>query len=116
MVAWEGGEKMADKIKTSELLKKMIYNSKSSYISENQRFLDSIKLHSFNNTITFDDVLDMLVMSQEFVRVSMVKTMLKTLQDYSFIENDIDLFNDDLFLKVLNEESSHAINDIKLAK
>ena len=103
---------MPNKIKTSELLRRMIYNSKLSYISEDKRFLDSIKVYSFNDTITFRDVRDMLLLSQEFVRTSMIKTMLKTLQDYSLIENDINLFDDDFFLKVLKEESSQAVNDM----
>lgn len=103
---------MADKIKTSELLRKMIYNSKSSYISEYKRFLDSIEIYSLNDTITFRDVRDMLLLSQESVRVSMIKAMLKTLQDYSLIEDDVDLFgDDDFFVKVLNEESSQAVQD-----
>ena len=39
--------------------------------------------------------------------------MLKTLQDYSLIENDINLFDDDdFFLKVLKEESSQAVNNM----
>lgn len=103
---------MPNKVKTSELLRKMIYNSKSSYISEDKRFLDSIEIYSLNDTITFRDVRDMLLLSQESVRVSMIKAMLKTLQDYSLIEDDVDLFDDDFFLKVLKEESSQAVNDI----
>ena len=104
---------MQNKIKTSELLRKMIYNSKLSYISEDKRFLDSIEIYSLNDTITFRDVRDMLLLSQESVRVCMIKAMLKTLQDYSFIEDDVDLFgDDDFFIKVLNEESSQAVNDI----
>lgn len=81
-----------DKIKSSELLEKIIYNSQKSMQSEDYQikkaFYDECS-GKMNDELKL--VLKLIDLNNEFLRISFAKSTIQTLSDYGLIDNDINL-------------------------
>lgn len=107
-----------DKIKASDLLANMIYNMQAAFIEEDERLKNAIfseieeKNIDPNQYLTVKQLPLFLRIKDENYRMVLIRTIIATLSDYNIIENDIDLKNDELIAKYLNENTTRAVIDI----
>lgn len=83
-------------IKASELFVKLVVNSQHSMKSEDQQF---IKRMAENHGSIEDDVektLNDISISNEYMRISIIKTTVMTLIELGMVEEDIDILNTDI--------------------
>lgn len=98
-----------DKIKASELFKILVKDSQSSFASEDKRITMHIQKY-YNNTTK--DIFDMIGKNNEYIRFSLIKTMVLSLCDIGIVEKDIDIL-DNTVTNVLVDE---ALNEWKEEK
>lgn len=92
-----------EKIKASELLSNIIYDSQKSFLNEEPQLQNALLNKEPKNfdKITYEDLLSAIRTNNEFLRISFAKTIIRTLQGYNIIENDIDIFNTDVTNNIL---------------
>lgn len=83
-----------EKIKSSELFKKMVCATQEAFISENEQVIDAVSKSIDNNNINcmlLQDVTAFISLNNEFLRVSFIKAICSVLSEYGIIENDINI-------------------------
>ena len=93
-----------DKIKTSELISKFALASEEACKCEDENFLrvltETVHKKEMEN-VTYADVANIARAVTDFSRFSSMRAMCKVLQELDIIENDVDVFNNDDFRKIL---------------
>ena len=93
-----------DKIKTSELISKFALASEEACKCEDEKFLrvltETVHKKEMEN-VTYADVANIARAVTDFSRFSSMRAMCKVLQELDIIENDVDVFNNDDFRKIL---------------
>lgn len=96
---------MNEKIKASELFKQLVIDSQKSLASEDEQMKN--RLNENNNlkskSLTYNDILYIVGMNNEYIRFSLLKTMILTLCNLHIIDNDIDLLNLDISNDLINQ-------------
>ena len=83
-----------DKISASELFKKLIVNSQYALASEDEQIKKRIlECISGKKEIHFPELISILGMNNEYMRISMCKTIVSTLCEMNIIEKDIDILD-----------------------
>lgn len=93
-----------DKIKTSELISKLALASEEACKCEDENFLRVLteKVHKKETeNVTYADVANIVRAVTDFSRFSSMRAICKVLQELDIIENDVDVFNNDDFRKIL---------------
>ena len=99
-------------IKASELLKNLSYNLQKSFIDEDKHIIPVIeKIRQEENNITYDTILKVLRVHDEFIRFALIKTIIQTLIDNALIENDIQVFNNQEFDIMCSHMIEQAVAD-----
>ena len=84
------------KLKTSELIEKMIINSQQCFISEDKTLQEAILKNVDKNSceaMSLTDVVRMISLNNEYLRISFIKALCKTLEEYKVLDKDIDIMN-----------------------
>lgn len=87
---------MKDKIKASELFVKLVVNSQHSMKSEDQQLIKRIAENHGNIEGDVEKILNDISMSNEYIRISIIKTTVMTLIELGMVEEDIDILNTDI--------------------
>lgn len=90
-----------DKIKTSELITKFALASEEACKCEDENFFRVANLENLSNPITTADFIKVIRAISDFSRFTSIRAICKVLQDFDFIENDVDVFNNDDFRNAL---------------
>lgn len=95
-----------DKIKTSELISKLVLASEESCKCEDINFEfafhDTIK-KDMNDIITVAETVKLLRTISDFDRFTSIRTTCKVLQELGIIENDVDVFDNTAFRSELKK-------------
>lgn len=91
------------KIKTSELLTKFVLASEEACKCEDENFFRVTELEKLLNPITPEDLVKVIRAATDFSRFSSIRAICKVLQEFDFIENDVDVFNNDDFRNTLKD-------------
>lgn len=92
------------KIKTSELITKLALASEEACKCEDENFLRVLteKVHKKETeNVTYADVINVARAVTDFSRFASMRAICKVLQDFDFIESDVDVFNNDDFRNAL---------------
>lgn len=92
-----------DKIKTSELISKLVLASEEACKCEDENFFRVTKLEQLHNPITPEDLVKVVRATTDFSRFSSIRAICKVLQEFDLIENDVDVFNNDDFRNTLKD-------------
>lgn len=90
-----------EKIKTSELISKMVLASEEACKCEDENFFRVTNLGNANDPITAKDAVKLVRAVTDFSRFSSIRAICKILQELYIIENDVDVFNNDDFRNIL---------------
>ena len=93
-----------DKIKTSELISKLVLASEEACKCEDENLFRVIaeKVHKKETeNITCADVINVARAVTDFSRFSSMRVICKVLQELDIIENDVDVFSNDDFRNAL---------------
>ena len=87
---------MNEKIKVSELLKQMVTDSQKALSSEDTRIQEHIFTITGNKNIkrdnaTLEDVLSIISKNNEYLRFSLIKSVILSLENLDLIENDLNI-------------------------
>ena len=83
-----------NKIKTSELIKKLALASEEACKCEDENFLRATESINYtNDSITVNDAVTLILAATDFSRFSNMRAICKVLQELDLIENDIDVFD-----------------------
>lgn len=81
-----------EKIKASELFKSLIKNSQLAFISEDENYTKSMqKILGEKLSPEQIQLIDLIHVNNEFMRISLAKAVITTLNEYGFVNIDIDL-------------------------
>ena len=104
------------KIRTSELMEKMIVNSQKSFISEDKSLQAAILKNVYmdnNDAMSLIDVVRLISLNNEYLRISFIKAFCKTLEEYRLLDKDIDIMNkavsDDILCKAVEKACKEDI-------
>ena len=101
-------EKFNMKIKTSILMKDLIKNSQISMQEEDNNLIQSItKYINEKSVYNIENMLEIINLNNEFVRMVFVKTIIKTLIEYDILDNDIDICD----INTTNNIVINAVNE-----
>ena len=92
------------KIKTSEMISKLALASEEACKCEDENFLRVLteKVHKKETeNVTYADVINVARAVTDFSRFASMRAICKVLQDFDFIESDVDVFNNDDFRNAL---------------
>lgn len=93
--------------KTSELISKMALASEEACKCEDENLIHIVDEHlqgkTSNDYITAKELVSVIRASTDFSRFASIRAICKVLQELGIVENDIDVFNNDVFRKVLEE-------------
>ena len=93
-----------DKIKTSELIQKLVLASESACKCEDENFfrvvMEKVPKQNTDN-ITYADAINIARAVTDFSRFSSMREICKVLQELDIIENDVDVFNNTSFRNAL---------------
>lgn len=84
---------MKDKIKASELFVKLVVNSQRSMESEDQQLIKRIAENHGTLESDTEKIVKDINMSNEYMRISIIKTTIITLIELGIVEEDIDILN-----------------------
>lgn len=87
---------MKDKIKASELFVKLVVNSQRSMKSEDQQLIKRIAENHGSIEGDIEKIINDISMSNEYMRISIIKTTVITLIELGIVEKDIDILNSDI--------------------
>lgn len=87
---------MKDKIKASELFVKLVVNSQHSMKSEDQQLIKRIAENHGSIEVNIEKIINDISMSNEYMRISIIKTTVITLIELGIVEKDIDILNSDI--------------------
>ena len=87
---------MKDKIKASELFVKLVVNSQHSMKSEDQQLIKRIAENHGSIEVNIENIINDISMSNEYMRISIIKTTVITLIELGIVEKDIDILNSDI--------------------
>ncbi len=94
---------MKDKIKASELFVKLVVNSQHSMKSEDQQLIKRLADNHGNIEGDIEKILNDISMSNEYMRISIIKTTVITLIELGIIEKDIDILNSDISNQLISK-------------
>ncbi len=100
-----------DKIKTSELVKKLTVAYELAFRCEDENFFHAPQFLDLagKEVVTPADLIKIIRITEDFARFSSIRAICKVLQETDLIENDVDVFNNDDF----REEVYQAIASMK---
>ncbi len=107
------------KTKASDLLYQMIFNSQKIFIAEDENYTKSMYNILSNDIISQNKDFDLKTVAKiirnndEFIRISMIKTILQTLIENNIIEKDIDIFDVSTTNKILCDAVEEALEKNK---
>lgn len=84
---------MEIKMKASELFIKMVVNSQNSFASEDQNFIKRIAENHGIIKADEEKMLKDISMSNEYIRMSIIKMIIVTLIDLDIVEKDVDILD-----------------------
>lgn len=87
---------MKDKIKASELFVKLIVNSQHSMKSEDQKLIKRIAENHESIEGDTEKIIKDISMSNEYMRISIIKTTVITLIELGIVEKDVDILDTDI--------------------
>lgn len=98
---------MDKKIKASELFEKLVNDTQKAMASEDPRIQGHLFTLTGNKKIkvdhtTFQDVLTIISKNNEYLRFSMIKSIILTLSDLNIIENDVNINDTEQVDKIIN--------------
>lgn len=89
------------RIKTSELISKLVLASEESCKCEDENFnrivMETLNNKSKNDTVSVDEVIKIVRAVTDFSRFASVRTICKVLQELDIAENDINVMNNEEF-------------------
>lgn len=94
---------MKDKIKASELFVKLVVNSQHSMKSEDQQLIKRIAENHGNIEGDIEKIINDISMSNEYMRISIIKTTVITLIELGIVEKDIDILNSDISNQLISK-------------
>lgn len=94
---------MKDKIKASELFVKLVVNSQRSMKSEDQQLIKRIAENHGSIEGDTEKILNDISMSNEYMRITIIKTTVMTLIELGIIEEDVDIFNTDISNQLISK-------------
>lgn len=105
---------MNEKIKASELFKQLVIDSQKSLASEDEQMKKRLNENNSlkSKPLTYNNVLYIIGMNNEYIRFSLLKTMILTLCNLHMIENDLDILN----LDISNDLISQALDQFEAEK
>lgn len=104
-----------NKIKISELFQKMVIESQKAFASEDETFNNAIKENidvANLNVVSLRDVLMIVQLNNEFLRISTIKALCNVLDEYGILERDVDIKNIDVTNQMLESGVKKAIEEI----
>ena len=87
---------MKDKINASELFVKLIVNSQHSMKSEDQKLIKRIAENHESIEGDTEKIIKDISMSNEYMRISIIKTTVITLIELGIVEKDVDILDTDI--------------------
>lgn len=94
---------MKDKIKASELFVKLVVNSQHSMKSEDQQLIKRIAENHGSIEGDIHKIISDISMSNEYMRISIIKTTVITLIELGIVEKDIDILNSDISNQLISK-------------
>ncbi|MCR2050391.1 hypothetical protein NSB25_24415 [Acetatifactor muris] len=94
---------MKDKIKASELFVKLVVNSQHSMKSEDQQLIKRIAENHRSIEGDIEKILNDISMSNEYMRISIIRTTVITLIELGIIEKDVDILNSDISNQLISK-------------
>lgn len=94
---------MKDKIKASELFVKLVVNSQHSMKSEDQQLIKRIAENHGSIEGDIEKIINDISMSNEYMRISIIKTTVITLIELGMVEKDIDILNSDISNQLISK-------------
>lgn len=94
---------MKDKIKASKLFVKLVVNSQHSMKSEDQQFIKRIAENHGSIDGDIQKIISDISMSNEYMRISIIKTIVITLIELGIVEKDIDILNSDISNQLISK-------------
>lgn len=82
---------MINKLKASELFVKLMVNSQFAMLSEDNNLTHRIAENHLNISNDVKKILEDISMSNEYMRISMIKASIITLVELGIVEGDIDI-------------------------
>lgn len=93
-----------DKITTSALIIKFALASEEACKCEDENFFRSANLYKGSGEpVTTDELIKVVRAATDFSRFSSIRTICKVLQELGIVEDDVDVFNNEQFKKVLTK-------------
>lgn len=94
---------MKDKIKASELFVKLVVNSQYSMKSEDQQLIKRIAENHGSIEGDIEKIINDISMSNEYMRISIIKTTVITLVELGIVEKDMDILNSDISNQLISK-------------
>ena len=94
---------MKDKIKASELFVKLVVNSQRSMESEEQQLIKRIAENHGSIEGDVEKIINDISMSNEYMRISIIKTTVITLIELGMVEKDINILNSDISNQLISK-------------
>lgn len=94
---------MKDKIKASELFVKLVVNSQYSMKSEDQQLIKRIAENHGSIEGDIEKIINDISMSNEYMRISIIKTTVITLVELGIVEKDMDILNLDISNQLISK-------------
>lgn len=87
---------MNEKIKASKLFEQLVIDSQQALATEDKRMQEHIFTLTGNKNIkrdntTFEDVLTIVSKNNEYIRFSLIKSVILSLENLDLIENDLNI-------------------------
>ena len=94
---------MIDKIKASDLFVKLVVNSQRSMESEEQQLIKRIAENHGSIEGDVEKIINDISMSNEYMRISIIKTTVITLIELGMVEKDINILNSDISNQLISK-------------